>query len=133
MRSQATPPISFWGYALETLTHIHNLLPTDNVAKTSSKLWSGKPPSLSHLRVWGYEVFIRFKTNNKPEPRSEKYHFVGYQKKSFGYLLYKPPKNKVFVARRGFFFERELMSDKASGSPVDLEEIQDSNEDVPII
>ena len=34
MMSRASLPISFWGYALETATHILNLVPTKKVAKT---------------------------------------------------------------------------------------------------
>ncbi|GKC87797.1 retrotransposon protein, putative, ty1-copia subclass [Tanacetum coccineum] len=34
MMSRATRPISFWGYALETATHILNLVPTKKVSKT---------------------------------------------------------------------------------------------------
>ncbi|GJY36635.1 putative RNA-directed DNA polymerase [Tanacetum coccineum] len=100
MMIQETLPISFWGYALETTTHILNLVPTKK---------------------------------DKLEARSEKCLFVGYPEESFGYLFYKPKDNVVFVARRGVFLEREMISKEESGSKIDLEEIQESTDEEPIV
>ncbi|KAJ9542265.1 hypothetical protein OSB04_028771 [Centaurea solstitialis] len=83
--------------------------------------------------VWGCEVFVRRETNNKLEPRAEKCLFVGYPNKSFGYIFYKPSENKVFVARRGVFLERELISKEDGGSNIDLKEIQEITNDEPIV
>nr|GFD38562.1 retrotransposon protein, putative, Ty1-copia subclass [Tanacetum cinerariifolium] len=58
---------------------------------------------------------------------------VGYPKESFGYLFYKPKDNVVFVARRGVFLDREMISKKDSGSKIDLEEIQESTNEEPIV
>ena len=38
MMSRTSLPISFWGYALETVAHILNLVPTKKVAKTPHKM-----------------------------------------------------------------------------------------------
>ena len=59
MMSRATLPISLWGYALETAAHILNLVPTKKVSKTPFEIWKGKRPSLSHIKIWGCEVFVR--------------------------------------------------------------------------
>ena len=69
---------------------------------------------------------MHLEAQEKLEPGSERCYFVGYPTDSFGYLFYKPSENKVFVARRAVFLERELMSKEASGSRIDLEEIQES-------
>ena len=134
MMSRATLPISFWGYALETAAHILNLVPTKKVTKTPHEMWTGDPPKLAHLKVWGCEVYVRRDTQDKLEPRAEKCLFIGYPYKSFGYIFYKPKENKVFVARRGFFLEREFISKEDSGSTIELEEIQEeSTNDEPIV
>ncbi|TLX70056.1 DDE-type integrase/transposase/recombinase [Labilibacter sediminis] len=125
MMSRATLPIYFWGYALETAAHILNLVPTKKVAKTPHEMWTGKPPSLGHIKVWGCEAFVRRDASDKLEPRSERCHFIGYPQNSFGYLFYKSSEDKVFVARRGVFLERDLISKEVSGSTIDLEEIQE--------
>ena len=133
MMSRATLPISFWGYALETASHILNLVPTKKVSKTPFEMWKGKRPFLGHIKIWGCEVFVRQETQDKLEARSEKCLFIGYPQESFGYLFYKPKDNMVFVARRGRFLEREMISKEDSGSKIDLEEIQESTDEEPIV
>ncbi|CAH1440299.1 unnamed protein product [Lactuca virosa] len=129
MMSRASLPISFWGYALETAAHILNLVPTKKVAKTPHEMWIGKAPPLAHIKVWGCEAFVRRETHDKLEPRSERCIFIGCPQKSFGYLFYRPSDNVVFVARRGVFRERELISQGDSRRKIDLEEIQESSDE----
>ncbi|GKB46369.1 retrotransposon protein, putative, ty1-copia subclass, partial [Tanacetum coccineum] len=81
----------------------------------------------------GCEVFIRQKAQDKLEARSEKCLFFGYPEELFGYLFYKPKDNVVFVAQRGVFLEREMISKEDSGSKIDLEEIQESADEEPIV
>ncbi|GJZ70832.1 putative RNA-directed DNA polymerase [Tanacetum coccineum] len=133
MMSQATLQISFCGYALETAAHILNLVPNKKVSKTPFEMWKGKRPSLGHIKFWGCEVFVRRDAQNKLEARSEKCLFVSYPEESFGYLFYKPKDDVVFVARRGVFIEREMISKEDSGSKIDLEEIQESADEEPIV
>ncbi|GJY59247.1 putative RNA-directed DNA polymerase [Tanacetum coccineum] len=104
MMCRATLLISFWGYALETVAHILNLVPTKKVLKTPFKMWKGKRPSLGHIKIWGCEVFVRRKAQDKLEARSEK-----------------------------LFLEREMISKKDSGSKIDIQEIQESADEEPII
>ncbi|GJX37564.1 retrotransposon protein, putative, ty1-copia subclass [Tanacetum coccineum] len=106
MMSQAKLPISFWGYALETASHILNL---------------------------GCEVFFKWEAQDKLEARSEKCLFVVYPEESFGYLFYKPKDNVVFVARIGVFLEKEIIYKEDSGSKIDLEEIQEAGDEEPIV
>ncbi|GJY59585.1 hypothetical protein Tco_0459477 [Tanacetum coccineum] len=93
----------------------------------------GKRPSLGHIKIWGCEDYIRREARDKIEAISEKCLFFGYPKESFGYLFYKPKDNVVFIARRGVFLEREMISKKDSKSKIDLEEIQESVNEEPIV
>jgi len=128
MMSRATLPISFWGYALETAAKVLNLIPTKKVSKTPSEIWNGKSHTLTYLRVWGCECYVRCDAQDKLEPRSEKCLFIGYPGDSFGYLFYNPKENKVFVSRRAVFLEKDLISKRDSGSRIDLEEIQEPSD-----
>ena len=128
MMIRTTLPISFWGYALKTAARVLNLVPTKKVSKTPYEIWHGKVPKLAYLKIWGCEAYVYREAQDKLEPKSERCYFVGYPTDSFGYLFYKPSENKVFVARRAEFQERELMSKEASGSQIDLEEIQESTD-----
>ncbi|GKB21616.1 retrotransposon protein, putative, ty1-copia subclass [Tanacetum coccineum] len=80
-----------------------------------------------------FEVFKRREAQDKLESRSEKCLFVDYPEESFGYLFYKPKDNVVFVARRRVFLKIEMISKKDSESKIDLEEIQESVDEEPIV
>ncbi|GJX89734.1 retrotransposon protein, putative, ty1-copia subclass [Tanacetum coccineum] len=58
---------------------------------------------------------------------------ISFWEESCGYLFYKPKDNVVFVARRGVFLKREMISKEDSGSKIDLEEIQESVDEEHII
>ena len=124
MMSLTTLPMSFWGYALESAARILNMVPTKKVDKTPYEIWHGKVPNLSYLKVWGCEALVKRDTPNKLEPRAIKCIFVGYPKETMGYYFYYPTENKIFVARYAEFFENSLISQEASGSKVDFDELQ---------
>nr|AAS01945.1 putative polyprotein [Oryza sativa Japonica Group] len=91
MMSQTNLPLSFSGYALETTAFTLNWVPSKSVDKTPYEIWTGNRPSLSFLKIWGYE-------------------------ETKGYYFYNREEGKVFVARHGVFLEKEFISRKDSGS-----------------
>ncbi|GKF23879.1 retrotransposon protein, putative, ty1-copia subclass [Tanacetum coccineum] len=101
MMNLTTLPLSFWDYALESATHILNMVPTKKVDKTPYELWYGKFPNLSYL------------------------------KETMGYYFYFPLENKIVVARYAKFFEKCLINQEISGRAVDLEEIQEQEDTSP--
>ena len=50
--------------------------------------------------------------------------FVGYPKETKGYYFYSKDENKVFVACKAFFLEKEFLHKTNSGSEIELGEIQ---------
>ena len=52
MLSFSTLSISFWGYALNTVMYLLNLVPLKSVPKTPIELWNGRKPSIRHLHIW---------------------------------------------------------------------------------
>ena len=124
MMSQADLPLSFWGYALETAAFTLNRVPSKSVEKTPYEIWFGKIPSMSFLKIWGCEVFVKRMMSDKLGPKSDKCIFIGYPKETKGYYFYHQCENKVFVARHGVFLEKEFLSRESSGSNVRLEEDQ---------
>ncbi|GKB70639.1 retrotransposon protein, putative, ty1-copia subclass [Tanacetum coccineum] len=119
MMSQTTLTKSFWDYALESATHILNMVPTKKVEKIPYEIWHGQAPKLSYLKVWGCEALVKRDTLTKPdklEPKAFKCIFVGYPKKTIGYSFYYPPKNKIFVSRNAEFFENEVIDHEANGN-----------------
>ena len=62
IRSMMSPtdlPFTFWGYALETAAFTLNRVPSKAVEKTPYEMWTGKRPSLSFLKIWGCEAYIK--------------------------------------------------------------------------
>ena len=80
---------------------------------------------MSFLKIWDCEAYVKCQISDKLVPKSNNCVFVGYLKETKGYYFYLPFENKVFVARNDTFLEREFNSKRASGSEVQLEEIQD--------
>ncbi|VFQ69244.1 unnamed protein product [Cuscuta campestris] len=117
------------GYALSIAIYTLNQVPTKAVEGTPYQLWTGKCLVLSHLKIWGYEAYVkRLMTNGKLEAKSDKCFFVGYPKETRGYSFYQPIDKKVFVARIGVFLEKEFLSNATSGRKIGLEEIRDDEE-----
>ncbi|KAL8512015.1 hypothetical protein ACS0TY_018465 [Phlomoides rotata] len=98
MMSYSDLPKSFWGYALETTAYIINLVPSKSVPKTPSELWTGRKPSLRHMRIWGCPTYVLDKEADKLEPCSELRLFVGYPKGTKRRLFYSPKDQLIVVS-----------------------------------
>nr|GEU40387.1 retrovirus-related Pol polyprotein from transposon TNT 1-94 [Tanacetum cinerariifolium] len=116
MMNLTTLPKSFWGYALETVAHILNMVPTKKVDMTPYEIWHGKAPNLSYLRVWGCEALVKRDTPDKLDSRSIKCIFVGYPKETMGYYFYYQLKKKIVVSQNAEFFKNSFMVQDVSGS-----------------
>ena len=125
MISRTDLPISFWGYALETVAFLLNIIPSKEDEKTPYELWIGKHPGLSFLKIWGCEAYVKRQASDKLASKSDKCLFVRYPKETKGYYFYIPSENKVFVARNEVFLEREFISKRVSGSKTPLEAVQE--------
>ena len=86
--------------------------------KIRRHMWTGKSPSLSFLKIWGCEAFVKRFMSDRLTPKSHKCIFVGYPRETLGYSFYNHEKNKVFVAWNGVFLEKEFLSREASGRTV---------------
>ena len=62
IRSMMSPtdlPFTFWGYALEIAAFTLNRVPSKAVEKIPYEMWTGKRPSLSFLKIWGCEAYVK--------------------------------------------------------------------------
>ena len=80
MLSYSDLPVSFWGYALDTAQYILNLVPSKSVPTTPYELWSGRKPSLNHIRIWGSPAHVLSGNTDKLGSRTEVCLFIGYPK-----------------------------------------------------
>jgi hypothetical protein len=130
MMSQTDLSLSFWGYTFENVVLILNRVPTKFVERTPYEMWTGKHPGLSFLKVWRCEAYVKCLMSDKLTPKSDKYFFVGYPRETKWYYFYNKTEGKVFVAHNDVFIEKEFLSKWVSGSKVQLEEIQETLENV---
>jgi transposase InsO family protein len=112
MMSYSTLPLGLWMEALKTTIHILNRIPSKSVPKTPYELWTGRVPSLAHLRVWGSSAEAKVFNPNigKLDPKTVGCHFIGYPERSKGYRFYCPNSYTKFVEmRHAVFLEDEMI------------------------
>lgn len=95
-------PKFLWGEAVNTAVYVLNRTPTSrDPTATSYELWTGRKPSVSHLRVFGEDAFVHVpkQFRRKLNPKSKKVTFVAYQGDSKNYRLYDPISGKIIRSR----------------------------------
>ena len=78
--------------------------------KTPYELAFGKPPDISHLKVYGcraYELRYRIPKTNKLKPRAKLGHLVGYESTNI-YRIWIPATNKVIRTKNVTFDKNKL-------------------------
>ncbi|MCQ7016867.1 DDE-type integrase/transposase/recombinase, partial [Clostridioides difficile] len=127
MMSYGELPDSFWGYALETAAYILNMVPSKSVPSTPIELWSGRKPSLNHIRIWGCPAHVLKADTDKLESRTEVRLFVGYPKGTKGGLFYSPKDQKVIVSTNARFLEEDYVMSHRPTSKIILEEVKEQS------
>lgn len=124
MMSYSDLPVMFWGYALETAAYILNLVPSKTVPTTPMELWSGRKPSLKHVRIWGCPAHVLRQGADKLEPRTDVRLFIGYPKGTKGGMFYSPTDQKVVISTNARFLEEDYVMDHKPISDFILEELR---------
>ena len=123
MMSYSSLSDSFWGYALETAAYILNQVPSKAVPGTPYDRWSGRKSVLNHFRIWGCPAHVLVQKTSKLASRSKLCLFVGYPKRTKGYVFYSPSDNKTFVSTNAKFLEEDFMKNAKPRSRLVLEEL----------
>ena len=76
--ANASLPLKFLGEAAQTVCYLINRSPSTALdLKTPQEVWTGKAPSLDHLRVFGCSAYAHVK-DGKLNKRALKCMFIGY-------------------------------------------------------
>jgi len=88
------------------------------------ELWTGREPSLNHIRVWGCQAEAKvFNPNTgKLDPKIVNCHFIGYPEKSKGYHFYCPDRHTKFIETRHTALEDQMIRGSMVARKIDLEE-----------
>jgi transposase InsO family protein len=83
----------FWAEAVGTSCYLVNRSSSSSLDdKPSHEVWSGKKPSLQHLRVFGCDAYVHIPKENrsKLDKKAEKCIFIGYKDGVKDYKLWNP-------------------------------------------
>jgi hypothetical protein len=107
LKFHAQLPSQFWGECALTVVHIINRLPSPVISfKTPFELLYSKPPSYSHLRVFGCLAYAtNIHTSHKFDRRALPSIFIGYPLGQKAYKLFDLSTKKVFTSRDVKFHE----------------------------
>lgn len=108
-------PNSFWAEAVNTTVYILNTSVMKAVeGKTPQEAYSGKKPSVSHLKVFESECCMHIRDERtKLALKSRKCIFLGYDMESKLYRIYDPEARKVLLIQDVLFQEQlQQMEDK---------------------
>lgn len=111
----------FWGEAVATAAYILDRCPTKMLqGVTPEEAWSGKKPSVSHLRIFGSLCFkhVPEQLRKKLDDKAEQMVLLGYHSTG-AYKLFDPRRNKVF-------FSRDVMVDESKSWNWELSSDQDN-------
>jgi hypothetical protein len=79
-----------WAEAVDTVKYLVNMSPSSAlVNSTTHEVCSGENPSLSHLKVFGYDAFFHVpkEKRSKMKMKAVKCIFIGYKEGMKGYKL----------------------------------------------
>ena len=87
-----------WAEAVGTACYLVNKSPSSALDdKTPQEIWTGKKPSLTHLKVFGYDAYVHVPKENMSmlDKKAEQCMFIGYKDGLKGYNRWNPENKKV--------------------------------------
>ena len=109
MLNESCLPKIFWAEATNTVVYLINRSPCSAIKfQTPMHVWSGKKPSLTHLKPFGCLAYIHM-NQEKLNPKAVKGVFIGYPTGVKGYKVYLINERKCVVSRNVIFFMKMLL------------------------
>lgn len=102
-------PKSYWAEAINTSAYLLNRSPHKGLDQCPEEIWSGKKPTVSHLRVFGCTAFFHIpkQRRKKLDSKAEKAILVGYSETSKAYRLMNK-NHELVLSRDVTFFENRF-------------------------
>jgi hypothetical protein len=126
-----------WVEAMGIACYLVNRSPSSVLDdKTPQEVWTGKEPSLTHLKVFGCDAYVHVPKENKSKLRKkdEKCIFIGYKDGLKGYKLWNPETKKVVYRRDVVFREmkdvvkQEILPNKEEPEKIEFDLNDDESE-----
>jgi hypothetical protein len=116
--------LSLWAEVASTAVYIQNKCPHKALEeKTPEEVFTGKMPSIDHLRFFGSPVYIHIPKEKKTklDPSGKKCTFVAYSEISKAYRIY-VPREKYIEVNIDVTFHEEASFHRSRELPCDTEE-----------
>jgi hypothetical protein len=120
MLQQADLSKEYWPWALDTANYVYQIHPRKDMGtrKTPYELWTGKKPTIAHLRVFGCPCFVHIPAKlgkrDKLDRRSRKMIFIGYSKEHKAYRCIDPLTQQI-IHSRDVTFDEDFVRNKEGG------------------
>jgi hypothetical protein len=117
-----------WAEAVGTACYLVNRSPLSMLDdKTPQEVWTSKEPSLTHLKVFGYDAYVHVPKENrsKLDKKAKKCIFIVYKYGLKGYKLWNPETKKVVYSRDVVFRGmKDVVKHEVLPSKEELEKIE---------
>lgn len=121
MLADAQLPPELWGEAVMAASYIRNRTPIGPNGLTPEEAYSGKRPSVAHLRAWGCVAYAHVapeqRDGDKLAPNAIRTALVGYMPTSKQYRLYDPKNKRILVSTSPRFEEGHRLQLPGGPSP----------------
>lgn len=111
---QANLSKKYWAEAVNTAVYLVNRLPCKGLENcTPEEGWSGRKPTLKHLKVFGCKAIVQIpkEKRKKLDAKGKELLFVGYSDKSKAYRFIDPKTYEITINRNAVFFETNFLED----------------------
>jgi hypothetical protein len=101
-------PMHLWAETIRTTVYIQNKLSHSALGfKTPKEMFTGKKPEVSHLKIFGFPVFLHISKEKRTQldPSRKKGIFVGYREISKSFKIYIPGYHHIEINRDVTFDE----------------------------
>ena len=108
MMFHAGMPLRMWSAAVSTAVHILDRVTSRSLNKNTTPLaiWTGKPSSVAHVRVFGCLAYVHKEVHwQKLDPKARKGVFIGYDNSSRSYSVLMLDTNTIVQSRSVVFDE----------------------------
>lgn len=108
MLLDANLPKKYWGEAIMTAAYVQNRLPSRVIDRTPFEKWFGKPPVISHFRIFGSQAYVHIPSvkRTKFQSKAQKLTFVGYCEDRKAYRFLNPETDRITISRDAQFVEQ---------------------------
>eukprot|EP00795_Rhopilema_esculentum_P009748 gene9748-biopygen2709 len=105
---------TFWAEAVNTAAYIRNRVITSASGQRPYEKWYGKPPDVSHFRVFGCIAYAHIPgaERRKLDKKANRLRFLGYSANQKGYRLFDMQSKRIVIRRDVNFNENDFGSQK---------------------